>query len=97
MLLPAIVSAKENSMDHARLKYFVSAAQCLNFTEVAKNNFISQPSVSHQISLLESELGVSLFIREGKRLRLTNEGEYCIRLVSEVLKQVQHDGYSIEN
>lgn len=75
-------------MDYAKLKYFVSAAYSLNFSEVARLNFISQPTISHQIDMLESELGVKLFIRNGKRLALTNEGEFflpmAVRLIDEM-------------
>lgn len=61
-------------MDTNRLRYFVTAAETLNFSEVARIFFISQPAVSHQISLLEEELGEPLFKRNGKKLFLTETG-----------------------
>ena len=72
-------------MDSTKLKYFVSAAHRLNFSEVAKLFFISQPTVSHQIDLLEQELGVKLFYRNGKRLELTSEGAYFLPLAEKLL------------
>jgi DNA-binding transcriptional LysR family regulator len=76
-------------MDSIRLKYFISAAQCLNFSEVARNNYISQPTISHQIGLLEQELGVGLFFREGKKLYLTNEGKYFLPMAIKILNDIQ--------
>lgn len=43
-------------------------------TKVAKELYISQPSVSQSIHEIEAELGVVLFDRIGKRLHLTEEG-----------------------
>ncbi len=76
-------------MNSTRLNYFVSAAQCLNFTEVAKNNFISQPAISHQIKLLENELGVELFVRYGKKLKLTSEGQYFLPIAIKMLNDME--------
>lgn len=61
-------------MDTNRLKYFVSAAQTLNFSRVAEEYFVSQPAVTYQITLLEKELDAELFSRNGKQLSLTEAG-----------------------
>jgi DNA-binding transcriptional LysR family regulator len=45
---------------------FLTAARCLNFTKSAAEMFISQPALSHNISTLEEEWGVELFIRNNK-------------------------------
>lgn len=76
-------------MDATKLKYFVSAAYNLNFSEVARFNFISQPTISHQIDLLEQELGVKLFHRNGKKLSLTNEGEYFLPMAVKLLEDME--------
>lgn len=76
-------------MDSERLKYFVSAAHCLNFSEVARKNYVSQPTISHQISLLEQELEVELFFRQGKSLRLSKEGEFFLPLAKRILDNIQ--------
>lgn len=69
-------------MTITRLQYFVEAAKCENFTQAARNLYIAQPNLSRQISLLEAELGVKLFIRANRAVRLTPAGRYlynCIR------------------
>lgn len=76
-------------MDNNRLKYFVSAAQSLNFSEVARTHYISQPAVSHQIGLLEEEVGVQLFMRVGRQLLLTSEGELFLPLAIQILQEMQ--------
>lgn len=62
-------------MNFRKLKIFYETAQHLNMTKVAKEMYISQPSISQSINELESELGVKLFDRIGKKLYLTHEGE----------------------
>ena len=75
-------------MDNNKLEFFVSAAQSLNFSEVARTHYISQPAVSHQISLLEDELGVLLFLRVGRQLLLTSEGELFLPQAIRILQDI---------
>lgn len=63
-------------MNTQRLKYFICAAENLNFTRTAEQFFISQTAISAQIKALEDELGAALFTREKKRLKLTSAGHY---------------------
>lgn len=58
---------------------FVVFAEHLNFTHAAKALHLSQPALHAQIRRLSEELGVSLYGREGRRLRLTAEGEEVLR------------------
>ena len=76
-------------MDYLNLKYFVTAAYNLNFSEVARNNFISQSAISHQIGKLEQELGLKLFFRNGKKLALTEEGENFLPIASALLESME--------
>lgn len=62
-------------MNFRKLKIFYETARYLNMTKVAKEMYISQPSISQSINELEAELGVKLFDRIGKKLYLTHEGE----------------------
>jgi DNA-binding transcriptional LysR family regulator len=82
------MNAEVSELDNNKLEYFVAAAQSLNFSEVARTHYISQPAVSHQISLLEEELGVQLFVRVGRQLLLTSEGELFLPRAIEILEDM---------
>ena len=58
-----------------QLKYFITAAETLSFTEAGKLHYISQTAITQHIQSLEEQLGVKLFAREKKRVRLTPAGE----------------------
>lgn len=62
-------------MDINKIHYFFQAAELKNFTKAAENCNIAQTTISKYISVLEEELGISLFIRDGRNVRLTSEGE----------------------
>ena len=57
------------------LKLFRTAAAVCNFTEVAAMSGMTQPNVTKQIANLEQRLGVRLFQRTGRNVRLTPAGE----------------------
>lgn len=61
-------------MDFQWINTFVTAAQCGNFRRAAELLYISQPSVTVHIQQLEKQLGVQLFEREGKKVKLTEAG-----------------------
>uniref|UniRef100_A6VRB0 Transcriptional regulator, LysR family n=1 Tax=Marinomonas sp. (strain MWYL1) TaxID=400668 RepID=A6VRB0_MARMS len=54
--------------------YFSVASQTLSYTKAAKQLHVSQAAVSQQIRLLEEYLGVPLFYRSGRDMRLTSQG-----------------------
>lgn len=61
------------NLDH--LRYFVKLSELRHYTRAAEQLCISQPSLSHAISQLESELGVPLFEKSGRNTVLTRYGE----------------------
>ena len=77
-----------------KIDLFLDAGQELNFSAVAKKNYTTQPTVSRQISDLEAEWGMQLFVRSNKGLRLTPEGAVMLdccrkmnRLMDDALKK----------
>lgn len=66
---------EEGKMNTSQLKCFLAVAKTLNFTEAAKSLFMAQPALSKQISLIEQELGMQLFDRTRRYVRLTPQGE----------------------
>ena len=58
-----------------RLRYFVELAQTEHYTRAAERLCITQPSLSHAIAQLESELGVPLFEKSGRGTKLTHFGQ----------------------
>lgn len=75
-------------MDLTQLSYFQTAARLGNFTQAAGELHITQPALSKMISNLESELGVRLFDREGKRVRLNAHGEVVLRHANELFNRL---------
>ena len=57
-------------------KYFLAVAEELNFTKASEKLFISQPPLSRQIKELENDIGAQLFIRNNKKVVLTEAGKY---------------------
>lgn len=56
------------------LRYFVKLAEVRHYTRAAEQLCISQPSLSHAIRQLETELGVPLFEKNGRNTALTRFG-----------------------
>ncbi len=61
-------------MTLSQIQYFLTAARCLSFTTAAKELYMSQPALGRQISAMEDELGVRLFVRSKSNLQLTPVG-----------------------
>ena len=75
-------------MDLKQLQYFVVCAQTGSFSDAAKNLYSTQPSVSKVIKGLEDTLGMQLFERLPRGIRLTVQGhkiyEYASKIINEV-------------
>jgi DNA-binding transcriptional LysR family regulator len=67
------------------LRYFVSVAEVASVSKAALRVHVSQPALSRQIHDLERELGVRLFDRVGRGIRLTAEGEDLLARARDVL------------
>lgn len=81
-------------MELRQLKYFIKAAELQNFTEASLASFITQSTLSQQIKQLEEEVGIPLFDRIGKRVRLTEAGKMFLPYATKTVKDAE-DGKSI--
>ncbi|MCX5541743.1 transcriptional regulator GcvA [Paraburkholderia sp. CNPSo 3076] len=72
------------------LKAFEAAARHESFSRAADELFVTHGAVSHQIRALEAELGVALFARDGKRVRVTDTGRRYAGQVRDALNQLAH-------
>lgn len=73
-------------MNLYHLRYFVTLAKLEHYTKAAEELCITQPSLSHAMSLLEKELGVTLFQKEGRNIVLTKCGKIFLENIQESLK-----------
>ena len=83
-----------------RTRSLIAVADTKNFTKAASMLSLTQPAISHHISQLEEELGVSLFIRKKSGLELTPEGEIAVRYarrMNVLYNKLRKDLLDIEN
>ncbi|MEI7645785.1 MAG: LysR substrate-binding domain-containing protein, partial [Chloroflexales bacterium] len=76
-------------MELRHLRYFEAVARHSHVTRAAAELHIAQPALSKQISQLEHELGVALFDRVGRNVRLTEAGESLLPHARAVMAQVE--------
>ena len=62
-------------MNLKQIEAFVKVANNRSFSQTAKELYLTQPTISAHISALEEELGVQLFVRTTKGVRVTEEGK----------------------
>lgn len=72
-------------MNLKQLEYFRVIAELEHFTKASEKLLISQSSLSHSIKELESELGVELFMRQGRNVKLTKYGQMFLPFVTSSL------------
>ncbi|MFJ7183595.1 LysR family transcriptional regulator [Lysinibacillus xylanilyticus] len=82
-------------MEIRQLEYFLVLCNELHFTKAAEKLNITQPTLSHQIKVLENELGIPLFDRLGKKIAITDAGKilheqctYIFRAIDNTSNQI---------
>lgn len=81
-------------MELRTLRYFLAVAYEGNITHAAQSLYISQPSLTRQIQLLEEELDCKLFVRKRHSVELTSEGlELRSRAIEalQIIEHIEHD------
>lgn len=71
------------------LKYIITVAETLNFNRAAELCFVSQPSLSKQIQKVEEEIGVMIFERTNRKVRLTPAGEQIVQRARDALREAE--------
>jgi DNA-binding transcriptional LysR family regulator len=75
-------------VDLTQLAYFQAAARYEHFTRAAESQHVAQPALSRQIRALERELGMPLFDRLGRGVKLTSAGRTLLPHVERILAEV---------
>jgi DNA-binding transcriptional LysR family regulator len=80
-----------------QLKIFEAVAKHLNITNVSRKLQVSQPSVSKQLRLLEQEYGLKFYVKSGRGIKLTQEGQLFQVTVKPILEQMEGLKRTFEN
>lgn len=84
-------------MDLRRLQFFLAVAEHGGFTRAARAVYVSQPALSQGIRELETELGVQLFHRLGRRVTLTSAGEALVGPARQALRDLEAGRAAVES
>lgn len=84
-------------MELRQIHYFIEVAKREHVTEAAQSLHVAQSAVSRQISLLEAELGIPLFTREGRNVKLTQIGRLFLDHVERAVSELEKAKEKIED
>ena len=76
-------------MNTKQMDYCIELAHTLNFSRAAENMFVSQPTFSYQIRLLEEEVGFAIFERSGKGAALTPAGSQFVTTLANMREELK--------
>lgn len=88
---------KEYILDIQQLKAFYEVARWRSFSKAAKELYLSQPAVSRQISSLETEIGLPLFIRTANHVSLTDSGRKLLAYAEEIIHTLEQATRTIQD
>src|SRR3954453_6119257 len=86
--LDSLCDLKAQPMTLQQLQYFLATVEHGSFSAAAETLHMAQPSLSEQVRKLEAELGVELFARVGRGLKLTEAGRTLRPHAERVLAEV---------
>ena len=84
-------------MNLKQLEYFAAVAEAKSIFMAARNLHVAQPPVSRQISMLEDELGVVLFLRTNKGIELTEAGRCLYEQSLDMFHNIQKMADSVRD
>lgn len=76
-------------MELRQLRYFMEVAEREHVSEAAEHLHVAQSAISRQIANLEAELGVNLFEREGRNVKLTPIGKIFLKHTKTAIKAIE--------
>ena len=76
-------------MNTKQIDYCIELAHTLNFSRAAENMFVSQPTLTYQIKLLEDEVGFAVFERSGKGASLTPAGTQFVTYLTNMREELK--------
>lgn len=76
-------------MNLSQLYYFKKLAELQHYTKAAKELYITQPTLSNSISSLEKELGIPLFEKDGRNVKLTRYGHEFYQYSTEAIRSLE--------
>ncbi len=82
-------------MDFKQLESFVTIAKLKSFSKSADKLYLTQPTISNHIHLLEKELGTILFNRTNKNITLTRAGDILYEYAISILNKKDHAYFSL--
>lgn len=84
-------------MNFKQLEYFTAVAEAKSISMAARNLHVAQPPVSRQISMLEDELGVVLFLRNNKGIELTEAGRCLYQQSKQMFQNMRNMADSVRD
>ena len=75
-------------MNIQQLRYLVATADIGTMTGAAQSLHVTQPALTRALRALESEVGVALFVRNGRRVELTDEGREIVAIARRIVRDV---------
>lgn len=82
------MSIYNSNCDFNKYRVFYAVAECLSFSKATELLHISQPAISYSIKELEEQLETKLFIRNGKQITLTEDGEKLFIYVEKAFNNI---------